>query len=368
MINKSIQYQRMRDNFLFKNIKKHWLSLAFVFGFLTDLMLLNKVDDTIDNLILLFYLILATTSLILFYVGVAERVSEKWVKRYRLFMPLAMQYSFGGLLSGMLIFYGRSGDFLVSAPFFVLIIAVILSNEFSKKESGRLVYNLAVYFVGVFSYFVLVVPVFIGDMGDIIFVGSGLLALVLVSYILKVLKSIIPRFLELKSREIIFTIGSLYFLFNGFYFLNLIPPIPLSLTELNVYQKVERTAVGGYLLVGEEKSWRNKIPFISENFHPLRGEGVSCFARVYAPTKLTTDITHRWEYLDSNGKWREHFRLSYEITGENKNGYRGFTTLSNVRDGKWRCVVENKRGQVLGRKTFTVDTSRQPTDLVTIVE
>lgn len=346
--------------------KSHWLTVVFLFGFVTDYLLLNRVDDTLDNVILLTYVSLATFSLILFYVGVSEKWGEWWTSRLRRYMPMLMQYSFGGLLSGMLIFYGRSGDLWASAPFFLLIILVILINELLKKQSERLIYNLAVYFVGVFSYCVLVVPVLLGDMGDIIFIGSGFLALLVIIIMIKLLTRLIPRFMEMQSRILVFTIGSLYMIFNGFYFLNVIPPIPLSLTELEIYQFVEKTSVGEYRLIKENKPWTEYMPFAPDYFHPQ--VGAYCFARVYAPTKFTADITHRWQYLDKNGDWQNYYVQPYVITGENKRGYRGFTMIENLSDGKWRCIVENSKGQILGRKTFTIDTSRAPEGLVTVVE
>lgn len=348
-------------------VKKHWLTVVFLFGFVTDYLLLNRVDDTLDNIILLTYVILATVSIILFYVGVSEKWGEWWTKKLRYYMPMLMQYSFGGLLSGMLIFYGRSGDLLVSAPFLFLIILVILINELLKKQSERLVYNLAVYFVGVFSYCVLVVPVLLGDMGDVIFIGSGILALLIIFAMVKVLAVLIPRFMEIQARILVFTIGSLYMVFNGFYFSNIIPPIPLSLTELEIYQYVEKvSSTQQYRLVKESNPWFEYLPFVPDYFHPQAG--AYCFARVYAPTNFTTDITHHWQYLDKNGDWQDRFARTYTITGDNKKGYRGFTVSTNLSDGKWRCIVENNKGQVLGRKTFVVDSSKKPEGLVTVVE
>ena len=90
----------------------HWLTVAFFLGFITDLILLNKIDDLVDNLILLFYVLLSTFSLLLLYIGVAERVSTGTANFLKKYSPILMQYSFGGLLSGMLIFYGRSGDLI----------------------------------------------------------------------------------------------------------------------------------------------------------------------------------------------------------------------------------------------------------------
>ncbi len=353
----------------YRFIAEHWLTIAFVLGFITDFLLLNRVDDTVDNLILLFYVILATLSLIFFYVAVSERGSI-WLQRFLAWStPLSMQYAFGGLLSGMLIFYGRSGDLIASAPFLLVIVSVILMNELVEKRSDRLLYNLTVYFIGLFSYTILMVPVWLGDMGNAIFVGSGIFALGLFFCLVKILQSIIPNFLTLELRSLVFIIGSLYALFNAFYFMNLIPPIPLSLTELSMYQGVERVGTT-YRITKEQLPWWKTLPIpgVPTTFHPLSGQGATCFARVYAPTDLRTTIVHRWEYKDVAGDWQELFTKSYEISGENKGGYRGFTTSLNIRDGVWRCSVENNRGQVLGREVFRVDTTSAPHNIVTVIE
>src|SRR6056297_2264798 len=119
-------------------VSRNWLTLAFIGGFITDLLLLNRIDDVFDNLILLAYVVLATGSLLLFYAGVAERLGMTLSRLVQRNAPIVLQYSFGGLLSGMLIFYGRSGDWLASAPFFILILLVIVGNELFEKRSDML--------------------------------------------------------------------------------------------------------------------------------------------------------------------------------------------------------------------------------------
>ncbi len=359
---------KIGNSSFFTFIRHHWLTVAFLLGFVTDYLLLNQIDNKFDNFVLFFYFILATVSIIFFYIGVAEKAPVSIVRLFNWLTPISMQYSFGGLLSGMLIFYGRSGDLIVSAPFLLLIIGVILANELIKKRSDRLFYNLIVYFIGTFSYLVLEVPVLIGEMGDLIFVTSGLVSLLVMYLLLRVLALIIPNYLALEKKLIVFTIGCLYVLFNGLYFFNYIPPIPLSLTELSIFQHVERTSVGGYRITKTTDAWKQKVPFISFNFRPIKDQGAFCFARVYAPTSLTTDIVHRWQYKNTIGIWEDYFTYSYNITGDNKLGYRGFTTINNLKAGLWRCSVETTRGQVLGRKTFTVNNFSQPQNLVTVVE
>lgn len=334
--------------------KQHWLTVSFIFGFLNDFLLLNGVDDIFDNIILLFYVVLATLSLLLFYVGISQKGPAFLTKRFVRFMPILIQYSFGGVLSGMLIFYGRSGSWLNNAPFLLLIILVILGNEFVSKRSDRLVYQLSLYFIGLFAYSVLVLPVVLGKMGDFIFFLSGVLALLVVTIVIQLLYRIVPNFMALNTRRTILAIGSVYVGFNVLYYTNIIPPIPLSLTQLNIVQSVDRIQTGGYRVVYEDSPWWQGNPIFREKLHPVNST-ISCFSRVFAPTRLTTTIFHRWEYKNVNGDWVEKLRLGYPISGSNRGGYRGYTTISSFTPGIWRCSVETERGQILGRKIVIIE-------------
>ncbi len=345
-------------------VRRHWLTLGFVFGFLTDIWLLDRVDSLFDNVILLFYILLAFGSMICLYMGVAEKVNEKLAFYFRIFSPLLIQYSFGGLLSSVFIYYGRSGDWLVSWPLLFFFGVIMIINELVKDKAGRLVYHLVTLFVGIFSYVVLIVPVFIGIMGPTVFVISGILALILMLGFIKLLTLIIPRFMKLQMRLVLFSIGSVFVTFNVLYFTNIIPPIPISLQEIGVYHMVERDSSSGtYNLLYEDRSWWQFWLTTSNRFSASNGGALYCFTNIYAPTTIETDIQHRWEYKNDSGVWVEHARISYPIRAVGVRGYRGFTLIQNYRDGQWRCSVETSRGQVLGRKNFIVDTSVVPVDL-----
>ena len=346
---------------------RNWLTVAFIGGFVTDLILLNRIDDVLDNLILLAYVTLATLSMLIFYAGVAERFPRTLSRLVINNAPVVMQYSFGGLLSGMLIFYGRSGDWVASAPFMILILVVIFGNELFEKRSEMLVYHVALYFIGIFSYSVLVLPVVLGKMGDGVFILSGLIAVVATAFVIQLLHKIVPNFMQFSTRKIIITVAALYFGMTGLYFFNLIPPIPLSLTELDIVESVYRDNNGNYVITDEAQPWYRQLPFAREIIVP-NGARIACFARVYAPTRLETKIYHRWEYKDADGEWQDAFRFGYPITGENKGGYRGYTVLDSFSDGVWRCGVENERGQVLGRTVVQIDSTKRNGETVTRIE
>lgn len=349
------------------SVKRYWMTIAFFLGFVVDNITLNRVDQVFDNLILATYVVLAMVSMLILYAGAAEKLPERFNQRARKYAPLLMQYAFGGLLSGMLIFYGRSGAWGSSWPFLLIIIVAILGNEFIKDRSTRLIYNVAILFIGLFSYVVLVVPVVSGLMGPWVFVGSGILAVLIMYLFVQLLYKVIPRFLELHMKAVVFTIGAIFAGFNFLYFANIIPPIPLSLKDVGIYHSVVRFESGDYQVKYEEGKWWQPFKDSDTVFHAKSGDNVFCFAQVFAPTRLDTEIVHRWYFDDPETGWEERFELSYPIVGGRSDGYRGYTLMRNYEEGKWRCSVETKRGQVLGQEVFTVDTTEPAAPLVTDV-
>lgn len=339
-----------------QRVRRYWLTIAFFLGFIVDNITLNNVEQLFDNIVLASYVVLAMASLLVLYAAAAEKLPERICPFARKYAPLLVQFSFGGLLSGMLIFYGRSGSWFESWPFLLIILAVIAGNELIRERSRRLIFNLGILFIGLFSYVVLVVPVISGVMGAWVFVGSGLLALFIMYWFVRLLNRIVPRFLGLHLRSVVFTIGMLFATLNFFYFANIIPPIPLSLKDVGIYHSViyfEDTNT--YQLTYEKQEWWDFFQDSDDTFHAEPGDNIFCFASVFAPTRLQTDIFHRWErYDESAGAWVEHARLSYPIQGGRSDGYRGHTLIRNYEEGVWRCRVETARGQVLGSEKFEV--------------
>lgn len=350
-------------------VKRHWLTVAFLLGFIVDNLTLNRVDQIFDNIVLAFYVILAMLSMALLYASVSQRIDGHLGEFLAKYCPVAVQYSFGGLLSGMLIFYGRSGSWSESWPFLLIILVAIYGNETVRDRASRLIYNIAILFIGLLSYVVLIVPVVTGMMGPWVFLGSGVLALAIMYFFVQALRLLVPRFISIHLKAIVFTVGAIYASLNFLYFSNIIPPIPLSLKEVGIYHSVVRFENGDYQLKYEKGSWWQFFKDSDDAFHARPGDNIFCFASVFAPTRLATDIYHRWEYLNEDtGKWVAHLRTSYSIAGGRGDGYRGYTLIQNFTDGRWRCTVETARGQVLGREEFVIDSQGTPGELITIIK
>jgi hypothetical protein len=78
----------------------------------------------------------------------------------------------------------------------------------------------------------------------------------------------------------------------GFYFLNWIPPVPLSLKFGGMYHEVKRS--GDRFELSFEKSWY-EVWKSSDSVLPA-DDPVYCFTAVFAPVALKTTIYHHWYY------------------------------------------------------------------------
>jgi hypothetical protein len=167
-------------------------------------------------------------------------------------------------------------------------------------------------------------------------------------------------------RMIVFSILGAFAVFQGMYWSNIIPPIPLSLNELSVVHTVNRDPVTRvYTITYERIAWWDIQSWWRPTLHIGNSGNAACFAAVYAPARMTTEIFHYWEkYNDTTRSWEKRFEIPYPISGEaGEQGYRGFSKTEAASAGLWRCSIKTGRGQILGHRTFYIDTSRRTVDL-----
>ena len=332
---------------------------------MVDNFTLTRIDLWFDNLILFTYLIVALLAIVVINFYEEGILRGVLFEKVRFLSPLAMQFAFGGLFSGFVIFYSRSATLSASWPFILLLIALLVGNEFFKSKYSRFTFRMSIFFTALFSFMIFYVPVVTGSISALIFILSGIISIVLMGALVHVLKLIIPARINRSKNALKWSIGSIFILINIFYFTNIIPPIPLSLKEANAYHFVERTATGNYLATSEIKKWYDfLIP--NETIHISQGEPIYVFSSVFAPTKLNTQIFHKWQYYDDGeNEWIERSNLGFAISGGRDGGYRGYTMKTSLDEGLWRVDVVTKRGQLLGRVKFKVKKVNKPLILET---
>ena len=354
---------------LIHKYERYVAPFTFVFGFALDTVTLRRVDLWVDHFVLLGYIFIAGAAIVVLNVYESGRLRFRVLDWTIQFVPVVMQFAFGGLLSAFVIFYTKSGTLAKSWLFFLVLAALLIGNERFRKKYQRLTFQFSIFFIALFSYSIFALPVFIGKMGVVIFLASGFLSLALTGLFIVLLSWAISQQIAQSRRALAVSIGSIYFLFHLFYFTNIIPPIPLSLKESGVYHSVELVPEGDYVVRYEPAPWYMFLSNTNSIYHWREGEPVYFFSSVFAPIQLTVSIRHRWYYYEeSAGEWIQYADVPFPIYGGRDGGYRGYSFITGARPGKWRVEAVVGRGQVLGQEKFTIGEADKEFELKTGVK
>jgi hypothetical protein len=337
-----------------------------LFGVATDLFTFRSIQISYTFLILSFHVIFsgAMIAFLNLYDAGAIRKGNRVLDFARLAAPLAIQFSFGGLASASFIFYFFSGSFFVSWPFILLIAILMVANEVFREYYLRASVQIAVYYFLLFSIFAVVLPYLLQELAPWVFIASGIASLIFIFGYIALLSRVIKK-TGFGIRHFVKQIAGIFVVINIFYFLNIIPPIPLSLRDSVVGHGIERTG-GNYTILIEGESFWEKI-LSKWTVRKMPGGEVVVYVAIFAPGKLETDIVHDWQHKE-NGKWVSKDRFSYNIIGGRLDGYRGYSKKTSVPAGEWRVDVETARGQVLGRVRVDVVDVPEPPPLLEIIK
>lgn len=343
-----------------------FMPAAFFFSGVTfDSVTLAQIDSLLDDLLLLGYLTLVGALIVLTFR--AERIeaqleaagagfpvgqAQGLAGRLRPYYPMAIHFFLGSLFSAQSIFYLKSASWSTTALFLVLLVALLLANEFLLERVYSLRVLAGLYALVCFSFMTFFIPVVTGLMNTAVFlVGAGVSAGIAVGLV-----HLVHRGTEGWSHRDVWWHGApavlVVTVLVGFYFLNWIPPVPLSMKRGGIYHQVTKED-GLYRLTFEEGDWY-QVWKRSDN--PFRGEGPAyCFTAVYAPVRLHGTIYHRWQHRQPNGDFSQTDRIGMTISGGREGGYRGYTVKQKLAPGDWRVDVETEDGRIIGRVGFQVE-------------
>ena len=339
------RFLRLR-NFALRH--ERWLVYFYLTGgFIFDAIFFRRVDLFFENFAIIAHLALGALAIIAIHM---EKEKKGRLKGTHAFLPLVMQFAIGGLFGKFVIFYSRSGALVRSWPFLLIMIILFVGNEFVRERYAVLNFRISLFFIALFSYCIFFVPVLTKEIGAVQFIESGAVSLGIMVLILVALRYLAKDITSTQWLRLVAVVVCIYLIFNGLYFTNSIPPIPLALKDAAIYHSIERQSDGGYIARGEDQPWLSLAP---EVVHWDDNETLYLWASIFAPTGLSTRITHRWQFL-KDGTWETTSVISMDISGGREGGYRGYTSKRRVAPGQWRVDLETDRGQLLGRIPFTV--------------
>lgn len=351
----------------------HWYEryispISLVVGFLFDnLVILRRVDLIEGNILLFMHLTVSATGIVLLNMIESQKIRHAWATKIAPYLPIVIQFSFGSLFSAYVSLYSRSASLPVGWIFVLILAALMLGNERFARFYVRFSVQMPLYYLVLFSFLTFFLPVITHQIGPLMFITSSAISTAVIVAFVTALVAITKTPVRERIRAF-YAIGVLAVLLNGAYFLNLIPPLPLSIKNAGVYHYVIKDADGTYKLLGEQEAWYQA--FLPEGliFHKAEGESAYLFSAVFAPSGLTTTILHQWQYYDETKKaWTTVNTVSFPIYGGRDGGYRGYTLTSNLAEGKWRVNVITQYGQLIGRVPFTVVDVDSPVALDTTV-
>jgi len=357
-----------RAKVLYNENKKYQPIIAFLAGFLWDGISLTRIDLFFDNMIMFTYIVL--TGFFIYLINLVEEnlIEMPLVIKYKNWYPNIIQFFFGGLFSAYVVYYFQSSSITKNWLFLLFLVGMLVGNEFVKKRLNNITFTFIFYYLATFSFFIFYLPVLFESINAWLFILSGVVSSCFIAGLIYLLYKKMGEKIKAELKSISIILGSIYLIFNLLYFTNLIPPVPLSLKDAGIYHNITRVE-DGYKLSFEKGAWYEPFKESDDDFHHKLGDLVYCFASVFAPTDLNTQIYHHWQiYNEKQDEWLTTDRTNYKINGGRDGGYRGYTSKKNVQPGLWRIDVETEREQLLGRISFEIIASQDSVVLEEIVK
>jgi hypothetical protein len=330
-------------------------------------MTLQRIDSWLDNLLLLGYLIIIGTLIALVLQRQNGVAFPKWIEKFEHRFSWILQFCFGGLFSSYVIFYFKSASVSQTLFFFLLLVGLLIGNEFLKDRLQNRTLLAVLYSFCFFSFLAFSLPVLLAIIKPWVFVLAGVLSVIASLFVFAIGLRTKDVDWKISVRPVVPWILGVFFLLNILYFAKLIPPVPLALKYGHPYHFVKKTPKGyetKYVAPSFFRFWRKwDDPFL---WTP--GEEVYCFTAVFAPTKVHVPLIHVWSFKAEDG-WKVTDRKRFSITGGRDRGYRLYSKKSGVKPGRWRVEVQTESGQILGEIDFTVKEASAPdpplqTDLI----
>lgn len=346
-------------------LNKHWIkvqdwyrryerpasSISLVGGFVFDAITLNRVDELWENIWVAIHLIVVAAAILILNIKERENKGGE-ISSTQFWLINILQFFFGGLLSTYIVFYFRSTTLTATWPFLFLLVVAFMANESLKRHYARLVFQISLLFLSLFSFTIFCVPIILQDTGPKIFALSGAISLVIMGVFLYILKVLSKRDFH-KEKYILFSV--IFFIFaliNGLYFTHLIPPLPLALKDGGIYHLVERNASGNYDVLSEGSDWHKYIK-LYDRFYASPGSPVYAYSAIFSPNKLDPEVVHEWQHYDlRNKKWITLNRIHLSVLGGRDGGFRTYSVNYNLPPGRARVNVLTNKGELIGRLQF----------------
>lgn len=333
----------------YQHLLKHTTTALFLVGFLTDMILLPDVNNPVTKYLGLSYIV-AIALLIAFreWVIAKNTANEKERKLFSL-SSFGIAYFSGAALSFVFVYALRSAALSVSWPLFLILILCMVANEFFATHTYRFALDIMVLFTALVFYILFNAPFILNTQNNFVFLVSIITAIILSLLYVAAISHVSETSEEETPKMYALGIGIPMFI-GMLYMLNMIPGVPLSLTEGGIYHNITKTDDGSYLV--EEEVDNRLLPALRTKVHTISPEQNDIFflSAIRAPKNMTAPMTHVWEYYDEEaGRWIESTVIPFVLAGGRESGYRAYSHKEGIFEGLWRVTVKVDDKRIVGR-------------------
>lgn len=324
----------------------------FAAGFLFDAMAAGRIDERrgmLQQALYLFLCALFTGCELREGFGTfapPERLKTAW--RYH---AAATHFMLGTLLNLYTLFYFKSASLGTSFVFLLILAGLLAVNELKPFAGSGTTLRMTLFSLCLVSYFTYLVPTLVGAIGTFPFLGTLAASSACVAALAWWLKRSLPDPRVLVPR-LIAPFAGVALGFSILYFARLIPPVPLSLSEIGVYHDVRREG-NAFILTETRPRWRFWERG-DQTFLARPGDKVFCYVSVFSPARFKERLQLRWLRRDEALGWEEEDAIPLATAGGREGGWRGFVAKTRWKPGRWRVRVETSDGRELGRLGLTV--------------
>lgn len=333
---------------------ERWVPIASFFaGFVFDTFMLRRIDELATILQQALYIIISGA---LISVELIEETREvhppsllRKIWKYREFL---LHFLLGTLLNSYTIFYFKSASAITSFIFIILLVALLIFNEFMHFGKSQIKVHVAFWSLCLISYLASLAPILLGFIGIIPFLSAVAASILIFSFYCKLLKPVYSAKPGLLRTHLLVPYASIQALFVFLYFIHAIPPVPLSVSYMGIFHNIEKKN-GGYELSYMRPYWKF-WEHGDQTFSARAGDPIFCFVQIFSPGRFKEELQVRWLYKDPKHGWLPADAIPMPIVGGREEGYRAITKKNNYQPGSWRVQIETRDAQEIGRIGFTV--------------
>lgn len=331
---------------------KKWEPFVFfIAGFSFDALLLHRIDDP---LMLTHQAIYLTLSALIIawdlFVEVGKGAVPNWFNKVWRYREGVLHFLLGTLLNVYTIFYFKSGSFMSSLSFLILLALLLFVNEVRPAGIPKTFLRNSLFALCLISYMNIVVSILVGSIGVLVF----FLAIAVAYLIHSLFISFLKKRLEAQHirRDIRMPFVGVAILYVMLYMFKVLPPVPLSVKYIGIYHQVKRDN-GVYKLGYTRPKW-HFWQHGDETFVARPGDKIHCFVQIFSPSRFKENLKLRWQFKDPQRGWEDRDSIPLPVSGGREEGYRGYTTKGNYQPGEWRVFIETQDDREVGRIGFDV--------------